>query len=885
MNNFKRTVFYEKHVALGADMVPFGGWEMPIKYPEGIIQEHLATRMGAGLFDVSHMGRFVIGGNGALPFLQHVLTNNAGALDIHTTGAQYTLLATESGGAVDDAYLYRFKETEYLLVVNAANCEKDWRHLKGFLQKFQNATLLDSTQTIAMLSLQGPKSRNILENIKTSGSLPEPRRNCVSTFSISHMDIMAARTGYTGEPLCFELFVPREKALDLWDLLVAEGASPVGLGARDTLRLEAGLPLYGHELGTDPDGSEIPILACSPAKTAVSFSPEKGDFVGKSALLNQFEALGKILNQDYTKISSLPRRIQPIALTQRGVARPGTEIYQADKPVGVITSGTMVPYWVIKGEGLETVMTSEHGLRSIALGYVNSDIAADETVSLNIRGKSVKGVIAPFHLRSDAPPFARPILYGREMAAGIDAPGKTTEKVNRLLSETLQNMHWRQSDCINLIPSEMTLSPMVRMLSIMDPAFRYGEHKSAKAFYDADIFYYQGTDFIARVEQLLEAEMQQYLGCSEVETRVISGQMANMAVYSGLMDYHNRIDRKREPARIPRVMSHHIGKGGHLSSQPMGALRDFVAHDSHTEKPAVINFPVMPDNPYRMDVPESLEWIERYRPNLIILGKSMVIYREPVAEIAGFLKDQGFRNTLLMVDMAHVLGLLGPHFQEPFKEGAHILTGSTHKTFFGTQRGIIGSSFFPDEPHYELWEAIERRTFPGSVSNHHLGTLLGLLMAAYEMNHFKDLYQPRVLANAKALARALAQCGLRPVGEAETGFTQTHQVILPVGYGRGPEIAARLEDNNIICNYQAMPDEEGFTASGALRLGVSEMTRFGMKETDFQELAQLMRDVIIDGANVKERVTEFRKRFQTLEFCFSDAQFADQMTSLHRLIG
>ena len=261
----------------------------------------------------------------------------------------------------------------------------------------------------------------------------------------------------------------------------------------------------------------------------------------------------------------------------------------------------------------------------------------------------------------------------------------------------------------------------------------------------------------------------------------------------------------------------------------------------------------------------------------------MVLHKEPVAEIRRFLDDRGI-DAVILYDMAHVLGLIGPHFQKPFEEGADLVTGSTHKTFFGTQRGIIGSRFQEEEERYKLWEAIYRRAFPGSVSNHHLGTMLGLLMAAYEMNHFKDEYQPRVMANAKAFARALSDAGLNVAGDPAIDFTETHQVIVSVGYARGAEFAARLEKNNIICNYQATPDEEGFTAAGALRLGVSEMTRFGMREDDFRTLAQLMRDVIIDNADVTARVVELRQRFSELRFCFSDQDCAEVVQKLHGLI-
>lgn len=162
MSELKRTIFYERHLALGAKMVGFGGWEMPVLYPTGIVDEHLSTRKGAGLFDVSHMGRFIVRGPDVIPFLQHVLTNNAEALDSRNRGAQYTLIPNERGGAVDDAYLYRFQPDEFLLVVNAANKEKDWGHLKNLAAGF-DVHLADRTREMAMLSLQGPASRRILK--------------------------------------------------------------------------------------------------------------------------------------------------------------------------------------------------------------------------------------------------------------------------------------------------------------------------------------------------------------------------------------------------------------------------------------------------------------------------------------------------------------------------------------------------------------------------------------------------------------------------------------------------------------------------------------------------------------------------------------------------
>ncbi len=883
MSELERTVLYDRHVALGAKIVEFYGWEMPIFYPTGIVEEHLATRKGAGLFDVSHMGRFIVRGAGALKFLQHVLSNNAEALDILATGAQYTLIPTETGGAVDDTYLYRFVEKEYLLVVNALNREKDWNHLQSFLKDFHDLELIDRTKEIVMLSLQGPKSREILEEIVESGPLPEPMRNAVSIVTISGANVKLARTGYTGEPLCFELFANRDDGPMLWDLILAKGGTPIGLGARDTLRLEAALPLYGHELGDDPEGKEIPMMACPLAKFAVSFSPLKGDFLGRAELAKQHEALKKIISRDYSLMNDLPRVIKPVAVAGRGIAREGSKVFKDDKHVGYVTSGTMVPMWSVEGEGLKSSQTDQRQLRSICLAYIDSDIIKNDNVTIEIRGKAVDGVVVPFHMRSDAPPYVRPIVFDHllpvEELPSEDAPVKAL----RLLEKAVQNTHWRQRECINLIPSEMTISPMARLLSVMDPAFRYAEHKKATAFYDADIYYYQGTDFISEVERMLEEEMRKFLGCENVETRLISGQMANTAVFSAMIDYINRADRKIEPRRIRQVMNNHIGKGGHLSAQPMGALRDYVARDPRTERPAVINFPVLAENRHKIDVPATLRLIDEYRPELIIFGKSMVLHKEPVAEIRQFLDAQEI-DAVVMYDMAHVLGLIGPHFQWPFVEGADLVTGSTHKTFFGTQRGVVGGRFQEHEERYQLWQALLRRAFPGSVSNHHLGTLLGLLMATYEMNCFKDKYQPRVIANAKAFARALRECGMNVAGDAAIDFTETHQVVVDVGYSHGSAIASRLEANNIICNYQANTDEEGFTASGALRMGVSEMTRFGMEEDDFRTLAGLIHDVVANDTNVTDQVKTLRQRFRELQFCFRGEEYADVLQKLHELL-
>ncbi len=888
-----RTPFHAQHVAAGARMVDFGGWDMPVQYPTGIIAEHLATRSAAGLFDVSHMGRFVLRGPGAAAFLQHVLTNNAEALDL--LQAQYTMVPTETGGAVDDAYLYRFVEGEYLLVVNASNRHKDWDHFREHQAHFPDVEMSDETGEIAMVALQGMASRDILGSLVEEGGLPEPLRNELSVASLRLPDdgrlveARIARTGYTGEPVAFELFVGAHDGPAVWDALVSAGAAPVGLGARDTLRLEAGLPLYGHELGTDPNGSEIPIFSCPLATFAVSFSPLKGDFIGRQALERQQRAYARILQRDYSLLEDLPRLTRPVAVTGRGIAREGAPVHAEDGArfdgetlLGWVTSGTAVPYWGLEGEGLCSSQTEEHELRSIALAYLDSRVLEDDEVEVDVRGRRVPGLVVPHHLRSDAPPCARAIIWDHTPQLTELEGGEAGEKALRLLGKAIANHEWRQEECIDLIPSEMTPSPAARLLSITDPSGRYAEHKKTEAFYDADVFYYQGTGFIHEVERLLASELRAYLGCPQVETRAVSGQMANTAVFSALVDYLNRADRKSEPRRIGKVLNNHIGKGGHLSAQPMGALRDYVARDPRTELPAVVDIPVLRENPYKADVPALLDVIEQERPELVILGKSMVLHPEPVYEVRQFL-DAADIPAVVMYDMAHVLGLAGPHFQEPFVEGADIVTGSTHKTFFGTQRGIVAARWAKADEKYDLWEAIERRTFPGSVSNHHLGTLLGLLMAAFEMNHFKDAWQQAVIANAKAFAVALHEAGLDVAGDPEVQYTETHQVVVRVGYGQGPEIAGRLEDSGIIVNYQAAPDEEGFTAAGALRLGVAEMTRFGMGPEQFAQVAELMAAVVLEGRGVAAEAKALRQQFTEIGYCFKGPEFDPLVQRLHQL--
>jgi glycine/serine hydroxymethyltransferase len=321
------------------------------------------------------------------------------------------------------------------------------------------------------------------------------------------------------------------------------------------------------------------------------------------------------------------------------------------------------------------------------------------------------------------------------------------------------------------------------------------------------------------------------------------------------------------------VMNNDLTKGGHLSSQPMGALFNFVDENPETGKEFVVNFPVQNNNPYKPDHDRLAELIRQHKPELVVFGKSMFIYQEPIRFVADLVEDWEERP-VIMYDMAHVLGLYGA-FQEPLADGADVITGSTHKTFFGPQRGLVAGNFPKGSKFRKLWLDIKSRAFPGSTSNHHLGTLLALLMATYEMNAFKQDYQNMVRTNAKAFARALKDKGISVEGEETDGFTETHQVLVRISeLGNGMDIARRLEENNVLTNYQALPDDETFLEPSGIRMGVQEMTRFGMKEEDFRELAGLIADIILKEKSVKDKVRKFRQNFLDMKYCLPVQQAA-----------
>lgn len=391
MSELKRTPLYDAHVAAGATMVDFGGWEMPIQYPAGIVAEHLYDRKHCGIFDVSHMGRLIVEGPDRLAFLQKVLSSNAAAL---VPGrAQYCIIPNETGGAVDDAYLYMFEQDKYMLVVNASNTDKDLAHFAKYLPEY-DCTITNITADYSSIAVQGPDSEGILKELSGSDEITGPKKNDLNELDMEGRTVRVSKTGYTGDPIGYELFIDSKDVVWLWNRLIELGAKPTALGARDTLRLEAGLPLYGHEMGEDHSGAEMPIFAVSLAKFAVSFAGEKGDYIARDLLLAQKE-------------NGTPRKVMPVSLIDRGVMRAGMDVYCGEKHVGWVTSGTMVPYYQFDSEGniLDTT-----GKRSIGFAYIDSTITKEDGIEIDVRGKKLKAKVVSRHMIQNEPPYGKAVI-------------------------------------------------------------------------------------------------------------------------------------------------------------------------------------------------------------------------------------------------------------------------------------------------------------------------------------------------------------------------------------------------------------------------------------------------------------------------------------------
>jgi len=317
-----RTPLYESHVALGGKVIPFAGWEMPVQYT-GIVQEHQAVRNAVGAFDISHMGQFIVSGNGAQAFLNRALTNDVSKLEIGQ--GQYTILLNEWAGVIDDLILYRSNEVEFFLVVNASKISEDWAQLQSLLTEADEVQMANLSDTTAGLAIQGPKSRAVFDRVFGSeATFPSHNSLFISSNSTGFMWLCG--TGYTGEE-GFEFFMPAATATSWWDKIVAavheEGGQPCGLGARDTLRLEMGYPLNGNDLFPDK----------TPLQAGLGFfvAMEKGDFVGKAALTTQKEA-------------GLPSRLSAFKMIGSAPPpRPHYPIAYQSEIVGEVASGTQSP--------------------------------------------------------------------------------------------------------------------------------------------------------------------------------------------------------------------------------------------------------------------------------------------------------------------------------------------------------------------------------------------------------------------------------------------------------------------------------------------------------------------------------------------------------------
>ncbi|MEE8147690.1 MAG: glycine cleavage system aminomethyltransferase GcvT [Longimicrobiales bacterium] len=360
------TPLYDRHVQGGARMVDFAGWQMPVQYA-GLTAEHGAVRERAGLFDVSHMGEIRVRGSGAQDFLQRLTPNDVVRL---TQGrAHYSALLTERGTYLDDLLVYRLGEEEFLLVVNAANTASDLEWIVSRLP--DGVEVEDASSDFALLALQGPKSEDILQPL-TDVELSSLKYYRFAQGKVAGLPAIVSRTGYTGED-GFELYLAAEASPELWDRLLEAGESlglvPAGLGARNTLRLEAGLALYGHEI----DDTTTPFEAGLEWTVKLG----KGDFVGREALKRQKE-------------SGPERRLVGLALTGRGIAREGHPVLVQGQKVGSVTSGTWSP-------------TLE---KALGMAYVPRQLAEPGTpLSVEVRGRLVDGVIVelPFYQRANSP--------------------------------------------------------------------------------------------------------------------------------------------------------------------------------------------------------------------------------------------------------------------------------------------------------------------------------------------------------------------------------------------------------------------------------------------------------------------------------------------------
>jgi len=357
-----KTPLYDRHVAAGGKIVPFGGYLLPVQYQDGVIAEHMAVRAAAGLFDVSHMGEIIISGKDALANLHNILTNDFSSM--YDGRVRYTLMCYDNGGVVDDMVVCRMDEHKYMLVVNAANRKKDADWIRSHLTG--DVAMDDISDSVAQVALQGPKAPRILGKLAEETSLPQKYYTFKENVTVGGISCLVSRTGYTGE-LGYELYCTPEEAEKLWDILLGTGGEdgliPCGLGARDTLRLEAGMPLYGHEMNEN----------ITPFEAGLSFGVKMDthDFIGREALLGKTD----------------PGRIRVgLTVTGRGIARGGETVSIGGRKIGTTTSGTFCPF--LK--------------KAVAMALVAPDrTEAGTEVELDIRSRTVSASITelPFYKR------------------------------------------------------------------------------------------------------------------------------------------------------------------------------------------------------------------------------------------------------------------------------------------------------------------------------------------------------------------------------------------------------------------------------------------------------------------------------------------------------
>jgi aminomethyltransferase len=364
MTQLKRTPLFESYLEYGGKTIDFGGWELPVQF-SSIKDEHEAVRERAGLFDVSHMGEIEVKGTGSLDYLQKMMTNDVSKL---VDGkAQYTAMCYENGGTVDDLLIYKRADHDYLLVVNASNIDKDYEWLQSHV--FGKVELLNVSDDTAQLAIQGPVAEQVLQK------LTKTPLNEIGFFSfkddveINGIQALVSRTGYTGED-GFEVYCKKEDAAKLWEMILEngkeEGVLPCGLGARDTLRFEANLALYGQELSKD----------ITPLEAGIGFAvklQKEADFIGKDVLLKQKE-------------DGLSRKLVGIEMIDKGIPRHGYEVFASDQQIGFVTTGTQSP-----------TLKKNIGLALLELPYTE----LDKEVDVQIRAKRLKAkvVATPFYKR------------------------------------------------------------------------------------------------------------------------------------------------------------------------------------------------------------------------------------------------------------------------------------------------------------------------------------------------------------------------------------------------------------------------------------------------------------------------------------------------------